>query len=173
MEQRRKEFERLTSQTCFFLSFKHNQTISGTGFLETPRGEKWVENQVESESPFYYTTLALLVQSWQRWKSTRLIHLERLLVAAHCRIHLHKGGETLRKDKQVLEYAAYKPALVFFALVNGIYEIVLKVNEIDLLRFLWLFQLNFYHLRTFRWATLIRIGLEQLPITSGTTMNRF
>ena len=86
-----------------------------------------MECQLDADNAFYYTTLALLVQSCPHWKNSRLIYLGRLLVAAHCRAHLQKGGEHHRNDKQVLDYSVYKPALVFFALVNGIYEIVLKV----------------------------------------------
>jgi len=51
------------------------------------------------------------------------------LVSAHCRAqqqHASTKGEQ-RLDKQVLDYSAYKPALVFFALVNGMYNTVLKV----------------------------------------------
>ena len=97
-----------------------------SAFLETPRGEKWVENHVEAESSFYYTTLALLVQSCQRWNTNRLTYLGRLLVTAHCRAQQSKGSDQ-RHEKQILDYSVYKPALVFFALVNGIYNIVLKV----------------------------------------------
>jgi E3 ubiquitin-protein ligase UBR4 len=97
-------------------------------FLDTPRGEKWVENHVESDSAFYYTTLALLVQSCQRWNTNRLTFLGRLLVTAHCRVQQPKANDQ-RHEKQILDYSVYKPALVFFAIVNGIYNIVLKVRK--------------------------------------------
>ncbi len=79
-----------------------------------------VENNIESDSVFYHTTLALLVQSCQRWNTSRLIYLGRLLVP--------KKGSDQRQEKQILEYSVYKPALVSFAIVNGIYNIVLKVH---------------------------------------------
>jgi len=95
--------------------------------VETPRGEKWVENQIESESAFYFTTLALLVLNWKRWKTTRLTFLGRLLVAAHCRAQQQHKDDQQHEEKQALDYSVYKPALIFFAIVNGIYDIILKV----------------------------------------------
>jgi len=95
-------------------------------FVETPRGEKWVENQIESESAFYFTTLALLVLNWKRWKTTRLTFLGRLLVAAHCRAQQQHKDDQQHEEKQALDYSVYKPALIFFAIVNGIYDIILK-----------------------------------------------
>lgn len=88
-----------------------------------------MENHIEADSAFYYTTLALVVQSCQRWNVTRLTYLGRLLVTAHCRAQ--QKGVDQRQEKQILEYSVYKPALVFFAIVNGIYNIVLKVNSVD------------------------------------------
>ena len=85
-----------------------------------------MENHVEAESSFYYTALALLVQSCLRWNTNRLTYLGRLLVTAHCRAQQSKGSDQ-RHEKQILDYSVYKPALVFFAIVNGIYNIVLKV----------------------------------------------
>lgn len=116
-------------------------SLFSQGFLETPRGEKWVENTIEAESPFYFATLALLVQSTQRWNANRLTYLGRLLVAAHCRHQqLSKPGDQ-RYEKKVLDYSVYKPALVFFALINGIYNIVLKVR--------WYHFLNAFITQTF------------------------
>ena len=71
--------------------------------------------------------------NWKRWKTTRLTFLGRLLVAAHCRAQQqqqqqqqqHKDDQ--HEEKQVLDYSAYKPALIFFAIVNGIYDIIFKV----------------------------------------------
>lgn len=87
-----------------------------------------MENQIEAENAFYYTTLALLVLNRQRWNANRLVFLERLLVTAHCRAQQPKGAEQ-RQEKQVLDYSVYKPALVFFAIVNGVFNIVLKVTD--------------------------------------------
>ena len=120
------------------------------GFLDTPRGEKWVENNIESDSAFYHTTLALLVQSCQRWNTSRLIYLGRLLVTAHCRA---QKGSDQRQEKQILEYSAYKPALVFFAIVNGIYNIVLKVYILICGIKSSHYQANVFFFRTSPWET--------------------
>lgn len=86
-----------------------------------------MEHQIEADNAFYFTTLSLLVMNYQRWRGSRLTFLGRLLVAAHCRAKQSASkGES--KEKQVLDYSVYKPALVFFALVNGIYDIILKVK---------------------------------------------
>lgn len=97
--------------------------------MDTPRGEKWVESHIEADSAFYFTTLALVVQSCQRWNSSRLVYLGRLLVTAHCRAQ-QKTNEQ-RQEKEILDYSVYKPALVFFAIINGVYNMVLKVELIS------------------------------------------
>ena len=88
-----------------------------------------MENHTESDSAFYFTTFELLVERCQRWNASCLTYLGWLLVTAHGRAQLTKGSDQ-RQEKQIFEYSVYKPALVFFAITNGIYSIVLKVSEL-------------------------------------------
>ena len=53
-------------------------------FLEAPAW-KWVESAYHAEGPLYYTTLALLICSPQKWKEIRVKLLQRLMVTAHAR----------------------------------------------------------------------------------------
>lgn len=53
-------------------------------FQEQPC-EKWVESSYDVEGPHYYTILAMHVMPPERWRSSRIYFLRRLLVTAHAR----------------------------------------------------------------------------------------
>lgn len=53
-------------------------------FQEQP-SEKWVESSYEVEGPHYYTVLAMHIMPPERWRSSRIYFLRRLLVSAHTR----------------------------------------------------------------------------------------
>lgn len=53
-------------------------------FQEQPP-EKWVESSYEVEGPHYYTVLAMHIMPPERWRSSRMYFLRRLLVSAHAR----------------------------------------------------------------------------------------
>ncbi|MEQ2163900.1 hypothetical protein GOODEAATRI_001011, partial [Goodea atripinnis] len=61
------------------------QKALGTlGMTEQPC-EKWVESSYEVEGPHYFTILAMHIMPPERWRSSRVYFLRRLLVAAHAR----------------------------------------------------------------------------------------
>uniref|UniRef100_A0A8C5JL81 Ubiquitin protein ligase E3 component n-recognin 4 n=1 Tax=Junco hyemalis TaxID=40217 RepID=A0A8C5JL81_JUNHY len=94
-------------------------------FLEQPR-EKWVESAFEVDGPHYYTVLALHVCPPERWRAIRGDILRRLLVTAHARV-VSPGGASRLTDKAVKEYATYRSGLLFWALVDLIYNMFKKV----------------------------------------------
>lgn len=53
-------------------------------FQEQP-SEKWVESSYEVEGPHYFTILAMHIMPPERWRSSRIYFLRRLLVSAHAR----------------------------------------------------------------------------------------
>lgn len=53
-------------------------------FQEQPC-EKWVESSYEVEGPHYFTILAMHIMPPERWRTTRIYFLRRLLVNAHTR----------------------------------------------------------------------------------------
>ncbi len=53
-------------------------------FLEQP-SEKWVETSYEVDGPHYFTILAMHILPPERWRTTRLDFLRRLLVTSHAR----------------------------------------------------------------------------------------
>lgn len=104
-------------------------------YLETSNTEKWVESAYEAEGPLYWATMSLLLHSLRQWNRHRLTHLRRFVVLAQAR-HLQRETNAavspILADKQVKPYAAYKPYLVFFALIDGIYNYFFKnVNGSD------------------------------------------
>lgn len=96
-------------------------------YLESASPEKWVESAYDAEGPLYWLTMSLLVHPHENWSNNRLSHLRRIIVLAHAR-HCHPSGpvKTL-SDKTVKEYSVYRPYLIFFGLVDGIYGYFFKV----------------------------------------------
>lgn len=95
------------------------------GFLEQPR-EKWVESAFEVDGPHYFTVLALHILPPEKWRATRVEILRRLLVTSHARA-VAPGGATRLTDKAVKDYYAYRSSLLFWALVDLIYNMFKKV----------------------------------------------
>lgn len=84
--------------------------------------ERRLENCYEAEGPYYWATLSTLLQSPARWAATRLKHLDRLVLTAHVR-HLHPASPPPRlADLTVKPYHVYKGALLFWALIDAIYN---------------------------------------------------
>lgn len=83
----------------------------------------------EAEGPFYWATLSLLVQSPERWGQTRLRHLTRLLVTAHVRSMSPTPLSAVPvSDVSVRPFPIYRSALLFFALIDAIYNNHFKVS---------------------------------------------
>ncbi|XP_059232403.1 E3 ubiquitin-protein ligase UBR4 isoform X2 [Mustela nigripes] len=95
------------------------------GFLEQPR-EKWVESAFEVDGPHYFTVLALHILPPEKWRATRVEILRRLLVTSHARA-VAPGGANRLTDKAVKDYSAYRSSLLFWALVDLIYNMFKKV----------------------------------------------
>nr|KAF6508933.1 ubiquitin protein ligase E3 component n-recognin 4 [Rousettus aegyptiacus] len=94
-------------------------------FLEQPK-EKWVESAFEVDGPHYFTVLALHVLPPEKWRATRVEILRRLLVTSQARA-VAPGGATRLTDKTVKDYSAYRSSLLFWALVDLIYNMFKKV----------------------------------------------
>ncbi|KAK7896704.1 hypothetical protein WMY93_022029 [Mugilogobius chulae] len=94
-------------------------------FQEQPC-EKWVESSYEVEGPHYYTILGMHIQPPERWRTTRLYFLRRLLLTAHAR---KVSAATTNKltDKAPKEYAVYRSPLLFWGLVDLVYDMFRKV----------------------------------------------
>lgn len=76
--------------------------------------------------------MALLLTPYSKWKSdSRLIHLTNLILMAHV---YHTNSSTAPNVRFVPttphDYNAYKSALMFFALINNLYEYCFKVMRI-------------------------------------------
>ncbi|CAH0559665.1 unnamed protein product [Brassicogethes aeneus] len=91
-------------------------------YVECLSAEKWVESCYEAEGPLYWTTMSILLHSQKQWNKHRLAHLKRLIICAHVRNVQPTGPAKTIADKQEKPYAVYKPYLLFFGVVDGIYE---------------------------------------------------
>ncbi|KAM8927577.1 E3 ubiquitin-protein ligase UBR4 isoform 2-T2 [Pelodytes ibericus] len=94
-------------------------------FLEQPK-EKWVESAFEVDGPHYYTVMALHLLPAERWKTIRIEVLRRLLVVSHARA-VSPGGANRLTDKAVKDYSVYRSSLLFWALIDLIYNMFKKV----------------------------------------------
>lgn len=87
--------------------------------------------------------MAILLTPYSKWiTSNRLMHLNKILLMAHV---YHTNSTVAPNVRSVPmtshDYNAYKPALMFFALINTMYEYYFKVT-ID--SFINLCKYNFY-----------------------------
>lgn len=97
-------------------------------YLKCSNEERWVESAYEAEGPLFWATMSILLHSLQQWNAHKLGHLKRLVLLAQAR-HCHPSGPNkLLADRGLKEYAVYKPYLVFFGLVDGIYSYFFKVR---------------------------------------------
>uniref|UniRef100_A0A8W8KXE5 E3 ubiquitin ligase UBR4 C-terminal domain-containing protein n=1 Tax=Magallana gigas TaxID=29159 RepID=A0A8W8KXE5_MAGGI len=92
--------------------------------------DKWIENCYETEGPLYWTTMALHILSPAKWKERRVKLLDRCMVLAQTR-HVTPGGTKTLADKAVKEYSVYKPYLVFFGIINEVYQKVFKKVSVN------------------------------------------
>lgn len=100
-------------------------------YLENTSPEKWIESSYDAEGPLYWLTMSILVHNPARWQSNRLGHLRRLIVLAHAR-HCHPSGPVKTfTDKTEKVYSVYKPYLIFFGLIDGVYNNFFKVSFIS------------------------------------------
>jgi hypothetical protein len=98
------------------------------GYLKCSNAEKWIESAYEAEGPLFWATMSILLHSPQQWNAHKLGHLKRFVVLAQTR-HCHPSGPNkVLPDKTVKEYGVYKPYLVFFGLIDGIYGYFFKVS---------------------------------------------
>ncbi|KAB0801611.1 hypothetical protein PPYR_03797 [Photinus pyralis] len=91
-------------------------------FLENKSSEKWVECAYDAEGPLYWIVLSILVHSPQSWNVHKLVHLKRLIIIAQSRFCTPAGPTKTLTDKSLKEYSVYKPYLVMFGLIDGIYS---------------------------------------------------
>lgn len=100
-------------------------------FVDNWATDKWIENAYEAEGPLYMTALSLLLVSPARWSELRVTFLRRLMVMAHAR-HVAPSAPTgpspRLPDLTVKDYSVYKSALIYFALIDGIYSNFFKVG---------------------------------------------
>lgn len=92
-------------------------------FLEQTK-DKWIESCYLSEGPLYYTVLAMLVFSPKQWKQKRVKILQRLLLLAHVRAIYGRPPKSL-SDRTVKSYDVYKKIVLFFALIDQFYDLLL------------------------------------------------
>lgn len=72
--------------------------------------------------------MSILLHSLQQWNTHRLAHLKRLIILGHTR-HVQPSGPSKNiSDKIAKDYSIYKPYLILFGLVDGIYKYLFKVS---------------------------------------------
>ncbi|XP_008300472.1 E3 ubiquitin-protein ligase UBR4 isoform X1 [Stegastes partitus] len=88
--------------------------------------EKWVESSYDVEGPHYFTILAMHIMPPERWRTSRLYFLRRLLVTTHAR-KVSAVCTNKLTDKTPKEYAVYRSPLLFWGLVDLVYDMFRKV----------------------------------------------
>lgn len=76
----------------------------------------------------YWITMSVLLHSNSKWQANKLAHLRRLIVLAHTRHCQHVGPCKSLDDRETKDYSVYKPYLIFFGIIDGIYNCFFKVS---------------------------------------------
>ncbi|XP_065346150.1 E3 ubiquitin-protein ligase UBR4 [Cloeon dipterum] len=93
--------------------------------------DTWVVNSFVPDGPLYWCVMSVLLRSFKKWEQEDgVAHLKRLLILAQTR-HVEKSNTqqvkaTKLSDSSVKEYAVYKPYLLYYALVDGLYKYCFK-----------------------------------------------
>jgi len=98
--------------------------------LEQKPIERLIDSMYDTESPLYWLTMAVMLTPYSKWISTnRLMHLNKIILMAHV-YHTNSSIAPNIRSIQTTphDYAAYKPSLMFFALINTMYEYYFKVT---------------------------------------------
>lgn len=98
------------------------------GYLEAHNSERWIETAYEAEGPLYWLTMSILLHSSDQWNMHRMTHLRRLIVLGHARHCQPTGSAENVLDRTAKDFSVYKPYLIFFGLVDGIYKHFFKVS---------------------------------------------
>lgn len=119
-----------------------------SSFLEQSTGARWIDSSFEVEGVNFYACLFVAVNPPSTWRKQRMIVLKRLIVQAQAR-HCFSSSSRQQQpqsmavggtgaspgtpistlpDTTIQGYSVYKGHLVFFALIDGIYSILLKVS---------------------------------------------
>ncbi|XP_014236597.1 protein purity of essence isoform X3 [Trichogramma pretiosum] len=91
-------------------------------YMESSPNSTWLDNCYEAEGPLYHCTLAMLILSPARWSQYKLMHLRRLILMAQQRYVSPSSTSKTLSDTSVKDYSVYKSVLIFFGLVDCIYE---------------------------------------------------
>lgn len=111
-----------------------NEEANLSSYLKVSLPDKWIESSYEAEGPLYWATMSIPLHSYQKWLTNRLTHLKRLIVLAHARHSQPVGPCKQLDDKETKEYSVYRPYLIFFGIIDGIYDCFFKVS----------FHINYY-----------------------------
>lgn len=103
-----------------------NEKAALKGFMDLST-DKWVESACEPEGPLYFTAMALLVAPPSEWASNRVSILRRLLLTGQARTI---GVSKILTDRSIKEYSIYKPYLLYFSLIDGLYKKVFDKVEV-------------------------------------------
>jgi len=85
-------------------------------WLDSPAAQ-WVGQATAVEGPFYQTTACMLLMPQDKWSKKRAKILQRLLLTVHVRATASDSADPAPR-LETLDYSVYRPALLFFAMVD-------------------------------------------------------
>jgi len=97
-------------------------------FLES--SDRCVSNSFECDNVYYYMAMALVAMKPENWAINKVKFLQRLILTTHARtVNVLSDKSKLISDK-LHEFKKYKPAILYFALINLLFEnLHQKVNK--------------------------------------------
>lgn len=101
-----------------------------TTYIEQPVSERWLTSAYDVEGPMFQLTMSLALHTPATWKQNRIQHLKRLLAVAQAR---NASRNVLCKtlsgsERQVKDYAIYKPYLMMWSMIDLVYTMFKTVT---------------------------------------------
>ncbi|VVC25973.1 Hypothetical protein CINCED_3A011321 [Cinara cedri] len=102
-------------------------------YLEPKPSDRLIESFYDTESPFYWLVMSIMLTPYSKWISTnRLMHLNKIILMAHLYRTNSSAAPNVRSVPMTpYDYSSYKPALMFFSLINTMYEYYFKTIEVS------------------------------------------
>jgi len=97
--------------------------------LDPKSADRLIDHLYDTEGPLYWLTMTIMLTPYSKWiETSRSMHLHKVILMAHV---YHTNSSIAPNVRSVPstphDYTAYKSALMFFALINTMYEYYFKV----------------------------------------------
>lgn len=112
---------------------EREQANLNANFVTEKSNAQWIESAFQADSPYLYTTIAVILQPRTWWLANRLYFLRRLILCDFVRgLPSDQRNLSSLKNVNTVPYSDIKSSLMFFGMINLFYLDMFKVSVIFL-----------------------------------------